>query len=92
VPLATKIDCPGCGERLVRKPGGRCPACGAEVAAHVQETRSREERIERVVAVVSTVLVAGVFLLTAGLGLVEGVVAYAVGGALVWFLAKRLFF
>jgi hypothetical protein len=62
------------------------------VAAHVQATRSREERIERVVAVVATVLVLGLFLLTAGLGLVEGVLAYAVGGALVWFLAKWLFF
>jgi DNA-directed RNA polymerase subunit RPC12/RpoP len=92
VPVSTQIDCPGCGERLVRKPGGRCPSCGAEVAAHVQETRTREERIEQVVAVVSTVLVLGLFLFTAGLGLVEGVAAYAVGGALVWFLAKRLFY
>lgn len=58
----------------------------------MQRARSREERIERVVAVVSTVLVLVVFAFTSGLGLVEGVVAYAVGGALVWFLAKRLFF
>ena len=58
----------------------------------MQETRSREERIERVVAVVSTVLVLLVFALTSGLGLVEGIAAYVVGGALVWFLAKRLFF
>ena len=91
MPLSTHIDCPSCGVRLIRKPGGRCPDCGAEVAAHVQETRSREERIEQVVAVVSTVLVLGLFVTTAGLGLIEGVVAYAVGGALVWFLAKRLF-
>jgi rRNA maturation endonuclease Nob1 len=92
VPLVTRIDCPRCGERLRRKPGGRCPACGAEVAARVQEARSREERIERVVAVVSTVLVLALFALTAGLGLLEGVLAYAAGGALVWLLAKRLFF
>jgi uncharacterized paraquat-inducible protein A len=92
MPIAIPIDCPGCGARLRRKPGGRCPQCGAEVARHVQRARSREERIERVVAVVSTVLVLVVFAFTSGLGLVEGVVAYAVGGALVWFLAKRLFF
>jgi len=40
---------------------------------------------------VSTVLVLALFVTTAGLGLIEGVIAYAVGGALVWFLAKRLF-
>lgn len=43
------------------------------------------------IAIISTVLVLLVFALTSGLGLVEGVAAYAVGGALVWFLAKRLF-
>jgi uncharacterized paraquat-inducible protein A len=92
VPLATRVDCPGCGARLRRKPGGRCPHCGAEVARHVHAARSREQRIEQIVAIVSTVLVLLVFALTSGLGLVEGVAAYAVGGALVWFLAKRLFF
>jgi hypothetical protein len=92
VPLVSAIDCPGCGRRLRRKPGGRCPDCGAEVAAHVQAARGREERIERVVAVISTVLVLLVFAFSGGIGLVEGIAAYAVGGALVWFLAKRLFF
>jgi hypothetical protein len=58
----------------------------------VQAARSREERIEQVVAIISTLLVLLVFSFTSGLGLVEGVAAYAVGGALVWFLAKRLFF
>ena len=91
MPLATRVDCPGCGARLRRKPAGRCPHCGAEVARHVQAARSREQRIEQIVAIVSTVLVLLVFALTSGLGLVEGVAAYAVGGALVWFLAKRLF-
>ena len=86
------LTCPGCGVRLHRKPGGRCPECGTDVAGHVQETRSREERIERIVAIVSTVLVLIVFGFTSGIGLVEGIAAYAVGGALVWFLAKRLFF
>lgn len=92
MPVAIKVDCPECGAPLVRKPGGRCPACGADVAEHVVTTRGREERIERVVAVISTVLVLAVLLFGSGLGLVEGVLAYVVGGALVWFLAKRLFF
>lgn len=92
MPIAVRVDCPGCGARLRRKPGGRCPDCGAEVARHVQVTRSREERIERVVAVISTLLVLLVFSFTSGFGLLEGIAAYAVGGALVWFLAKRLFF
>lgn len=91
MPVAVKVDCPGCGKPLVRKPGGRCPACGIDVAEHVVATRSREERIEQVVAVVSTVLVLGVLLLGSGAGLVEGILAYAAGGAIVWFLAKRLF-
>lgn len=92
MPLVTRIDCPSCGARLRRKPGGRCPECGAEVARHVQTARTREERIERVVAVVATALVVLVLAFGGGRGLVEGVAAYAVGGALVWFLAKRLFF
>jgi len=92
MPLAIEVHCPGCGVRLHHKPGGRCPECGTDVAGHVQETRSREERIERIVAIVSTVLVLIVFGFTSGIGLVEGIAAYAVGGALVWFLAKRLFF
>jgi hypothetical protein len=91
VPLRLKVDCPACGAPLVRKPGGRCPACGAAVAAHVQEAQGREERIERVVAVAGTGLVLLVFALTAGLGLVEGLLAYAGAGALVFFLAKRTF-
>ncbi len=92
MPLAIPVDCPACGVRLHRKPGGRCPECGADVTQHVTTTRTREERIERVVAVVSTVLVLAVLLLGGGIGLAEGVLAYAIGGALVWFLAKRLFF
>lgn len=91
MPLRQKIDCPACGASLVRRPGGRCPACGAAVAGHVERARSREERIERVVAVIGTALVLLVFTLTAGLGLVEGVLAYAGAGALMFFLAKRTF-
>src|SRR5438067_430333 len=76
---------------VYRKQAGRCPACGAAVAGHVQEAQAREERIERVVAVVGSALVLLVFALTAGLGLVEGVLAYAAAGAAVFFLAKRTF-
>jgi hypothetical protein len=75
----------------VRKPGGRCPSCGAGVAAHVQAARSREERIEKVVAVVGTALVLLVFALTAGLGLLEGIAAYAGAGALMFYLARKTF-
>ena len=91
MPLRLNVDCPQCGARLVRKPGGRCPSCGAPVAAHVEDVRAREERIERVVAVIGTILVLCVFAATAGLGLVEGVAAYAGVGAVVFFLAKKTF-
>jgi hypothetical protein len=91
VPVRQKIACPGCGVQLIRRPGGKCPSCGAQVAQHVQEVRSREERIERVVAVVGTGLVLGVFTMTAGLGLVEGVLAYAGAGAAMFYLAKKTF-
>jgi hypothetical protein len=57
----------------------------------VQAVRSREERIERVVAVVGTVLVAVVLGLTTGLGLVEGVLAYAGAGAVMFYLARKTF-
>jgi len=61
------------------------------VAGHVEAARAREERIERVVAVVGTALVLLVFALTAGLGLIEGVLAYAGVGAAVFFLARKTF-
>lgn len=75
----------------MRKPGGRCPSCGAAVGEHVQSERNREERIERVVAVVGTLLVVIVFAMTAGLGLVEGIVAYAGAGAIMFYLARKSF-
>jgi hypothetical protein len=75
----------------VRKPGGRCPSCGAEVARHVADARAREERIERVVAVIGTGLVVLVFAFTAGLGLIEGLLAYAGAGAVMFFLATKTF-
>ena len=91
MPLRQRIACPHCGKDLVRKPGGRCPSCGAAVAEHVQAERDREERIERVVAVVGTLLVVIVFALTSGLGAIEGVVAYAGAGAVMFYLARKSF-
>ena len=61
------------------------------MAGHVQAARDREERIERVVAIVGTVLVLIVFSMTAGIGLVEGVLAYAGAGAAMFYLAKKTF-
>jgi hypothetical protein len=61
------------------------------VSRHVDRVRAREERIERLAALVGTALVVLVFTLTAGLGLVEGLLAYAGAGALVFILAKKTF-
>lgn len=91
MPLAQRIDCPECGQQLVRKPGGRCPHCGADVRQHVQEERDKETRVDKVVAVVSTLLVLLLFLVIGGFKLLEGVAAYALAGVLVWWLAKRTF-
>jgi hypothetical protein len=91
VPIRQRVACPGCGAELVRKPGGRCPACGTAVAQHVQAVRDREERIERVVAVVGTILVAAMLGLTAGVGLIEGALAYAGAGAVMFYLARKTF-
>jgi len=76
---------------LIRKPGGRCPACQESVGQHVASARRREERIEKVVAVVGTVLVVACLGMTAGIGLVEGVAAYAGAGAFMFYLAKKTF-
>lgn len=75
----------------MRKPGGRCPACGVAVARHVQSARDREERIERIVAVVGTAAVVAVFAMTAGLGMLEGIAAYAGAGAVMFWLARKTF-
>ena len=75
----------------MRKPGGRCPSCGTGVAGHVQAAQAREERIEKAVAVVGTVLVLAVFGLTTGLGLAEGALTYAGAGALMFYLARKTF-
>ena len=91
MPIASVIECPHCAAPLVRKPAGRCPACGAPVGDHVQRARAREERIERIVAVIGTALVLGVSLMTAGVGLIEGVLAYACAGAVMFFAARKTF-
>lgn len=92
MPVSSPIACPECDAPLIRKPGGRCPNCGADVREHVLHERERETRIERVVAVVSTILVLSVSLFAGGCTVVEGVIAYAIAGAIMWFLAKRTFF
>jgi hypothetical protein len=91
VPLRQRIACPQCGKDLVRKPGGRCPSCGVAVAAHVQAERAREERIERMVAVAGTVLVVTLFGVMGGAALLEGMVAYALAGAVMFYLARKSF-
>lgn len=91
MPVRTEIACPHCAAPLVRKPGGRCPSCGTDVRAHVQRARDRETRIEQVVAVVSTILVIGVSLFVGGCSVVEGVLAYAAAGTVMWLIAKKTF-
>jgi hypothetical protein len=91
MPVHNYPPCPGCGEKLIRKPAGRCPHCGAEVAQFVSDERDRETRIEQVVAIVSTVLVVTVMIFGGGLGIFEGVLMYAGAGAFVWYLAKGTF-
>lgn len=92
MPIATKVDCPECDQPLIRRPGGCCPNCGTDVRDHVLKARLREKRIEQVVAVVSTILVLGVSLFAGGCTVVEGVIAYAVAGGVMWVLAKKTFF
>src|SRR5439155_427042 len=79
------------GQQLFRPAGGPCRVCGGDVARHVEATQAREERIERVVAVIGSALVVLVFAVTTGLGLIEGVLAYAGAGALVFYLARKTF-
>ncbi len=91
MPIRQHVACPSCDTALLRTPGGRCPACGTAIGDHVQDERAREERIEKVVAVIGTVLVVGVLALTSGLGLIEGVLAYAGAGAIILYLARKTF-
>jgi hypothetical protein len=91
MPLRTKIECPECAADLVVKRGGVCPHCGAAISEHVAKMRARERRIEQVVAVIGTVAVVAVFLVTSGASLLEGIAAYAVVGATMYWVARRTF-
>ncbi len=91
MPLRTKIECPECGGDLIVKRGGVCPGCGARISEHVGRVRAREKRIEQVVAVVGTILVVGVAVVTSGATLLEGIAAYAIVGAVMYYLARRTF-
>ncbi len=91
MPLRTKIECPECETDLVVKRGGVCPNCGAQIAEHVARVRARERRIEQIVAVIGTVLVIALFLATSGATLLEGVAAYAIAGATMYWIARRTF-
>lgn len=91
MPVSSTATCPQCETPLLRKPGGRCPNCGADVREHVQHERERETRIDQIVAIVSTILVLSVSLFVGGCSVIEGVVAYAVAGAVMWLVAKRTF-
>ncbi|MGO9451622.1 MAG: hypothetical protein ACLQDV_11345 [Candidatus Binataceae bacterium] len=92
MPLRTKIECPECEADLTVKRGGVCPKCGARITDHVAKVQARERRIEQVVAIIGTALVVGLFLATSGASLLEGIAAYALAGAVMYFLAKRTFF
>ena len=65
--------------------------CGAPVTGYLDRAKVREERIEKLVAVVGTGAVLLVLVGTGGLGLVEGVVMYAGTGAAMFYLAKKTF-
>ena len=91
MPLRTKIECPECEADLVFKRGGVCPNCGAHIAEHVARVRSRERRVEQVVAIIGTGLVVALVLVTSGATLLEGVAAYTVAGATMYWIARRTF-
>lgn len=91
MPIRTKIECPSCEADVVVKRGGVCPNCGASITAHVARVRARERRIEQVVAVIGTVLVVGLVVVTSGATLLEGIAVYAIVGAAVFYLARRTF-
>jgi hypothetical protein len=91
MPVLQKFHCPECGVEMTRRPAGRCPSCKTDVREHVAEERDRETRIEKVMAVVATVLVLGLSLFAGGCSVVEGVLVYAAAGVLVWYWGKRTF-
>jgi hypothetical protein len=91
MPYASTIDCPFCERPLTSRRGGRCPHCGRWVADHVARARLREKRIEQVVAILATAAVLALFLWSGGVGLLEGVVVYAVAGLAVWYWGRGTF-
>lgn len=91
MPIRTRIECPKCESDLVVKRGGVCPNCGEPITEHVAKVRARERRIEQIVAVVASALVLALFLATSGIGLLEGVAAYAIVGVIIFYLARRTF-
>jgi len=91
MPILQKFHCPECKALMERRPAGRCPHCGADVRHHVQEERERETAIEKVVAVISTVLVLGLAVFAGGCSVAEGIAVYAVAGVLVWWWGRRTF-
>jgi hypothetical protein len=91
MPILQQFDCTECGRYMERRPAGRCPHCGADVRRHVQDERERESAIEKVVAVMSTILVLGLSLFVGGCTVVEGVIVYAVAGVIVWWWGRRTF-
>ena len=91
MPIRTKIECPSCEADVVVKRGGVCPNCGASITDQVARVRAREKRIEQVVAVVGTILVVGLVVVTSGATLLEGIAAYAIVGAVIYYLARRTF-
>ncbi len=91
MPIPPKFHCPECGVEMKRRPGGKCPECGVDVREHVRDERDREERIEKVVAVVSTILVLALSLFAGGCSVVEGVLVYAVAGFAVWYWGRGTF-
>ena len=91
MPIFQKFYCPSCGQLMQRRPAGRCPHCGTDVRSHVQHERERETTIEKVMAVISTILVIALSLFAGGCTIFEGVVVYAVAGLLVWWWGRRTF-
>jgi hypothetical protein len=90
--IRTRIECPKCAADLVVKRGGVCPSCGTPISDHVARVRARERRIEQALAIVASAAVLALFLFTSGIGLIEGIVAYAAVGAAIFFLSRRTFF
>lgn len=91
MPVPLRIVCPQCGHRLYRKRAGRCTVCGAPVSAHIEAVRKREERLEKILALIGTGLVLAVFLLSGGIGLLEGLAVYAIVGGALFYAARKTF-